>query len=183
MPHFFANPSKSSKPDLKNNFFQNYADHLEFLHQKFKDKYDGFMGEKTVDMKLAILKNEALERLSIFEKIRDGHDYFDEVVGATAIPAMGAIVSLCSLAMAIWDAGQALAIKAGFVKDDEINHKDNAIDHLLLSAAALALSVASFVKSMIALVTRPIVTAIQGFAEQDEDRFHHSDSAGSSFLN
>lgn len=173
MPHFFAN---TNKPDSKKNFFQNYADHLDFLHIKFKKKYEQFMDTETIEEKLSILGNEALERLKVFEQLRDGHDYFDEVVGATAIPLIGAIASVCSLAIAIWDAAQLLAIKAGFVEDDGINHADNALNHLLLSATALALSVASFVKSAISMITRPVVTAIRGFAEQDEDRFYHKDS-------
>ncbi|MFW2569543.1 hypothetical protein [Legionella sp. 29fVS95] len=160
-------------PDVKKNFFQNYADHLDFLEEKFKKKGAKLM-EMTFDDGLAFLSEQALERLKIFESLRDGHDYFDEVVGATAIPLMSLAVATVATAAAIWEGVQDLAIHTGFMKaQDKVSiDKDLQTSHyLLVAGAAFLLAAASFLKSAISLISRPVVTAIQGFDKQDEVRF------------
>ncbi|STX41201.1 Uncharacterised protein [Legionella donaldsonii] len=197
MPGFFdrakqaiVNKSLGKKePDAKQNPVENYVDHAHFLLikslQKFdtlKEKYGKLEKDGTeasfYDL-LSFIKKEANKHLTICEKLRDGHDYFDEVVGATAIPALGMIASTAALGMAIWEGAQALAIHAGFKEGtdkEKSAHLENAGTMLLASAAAFVGAVASFLKSAISLVTRPVVTAIEGFAAQDKDRFYDKSS-------
>lgn len=170
---FFIN---QSTPDPKKNFFENYSDHLDFLIQKFEQKFQQMQQMNSAMDMLRFIGKEALRRLSMFEQLRDRYDYFDEVVGATAMPALGLITSIASIGAALWEGTLTLAIKTGLKRNDYEDHLTNAGDFLLISVASILLSIASFLKSVISLVTRPIVTALQGYAEQDEDRFHNEDS-------
>lgn len=173
MPEFFK---KSKTPNPKKNFFQNYADHLNYLEDEVKKAWEKMQATKTWDEQLNLIGDEALKRLNIFEKLRDGHDYMDEVVGATALPAMGMILSIASFAAAAWEGAHALAIHFNLAKKDGEDHKENAGNLLLLSAASFVLSIASFLKSAISMITRPIITAISGYAKQDTVRFHNDES-------
>ncbi|KTD14531.1 hypothetical protein Lgra_0562 [Legionella gratiana] len=173
MPKLFK---ESKKPDPKKNFFQNYSDHLDYLQHEFEEFWIKLEKTKKLEERLNLMSNEALKRLNIFERLRDGHDYMDEVVGATALPALGMIVSIGSFAAAVWEGAQALAIHVGLTKKDGEDHKENAANFLLLSAASFALSVASFLKSAISLISRPIITAFYGYAKQDIVRFHNDES-------
>lgn len=177
------------KPDSEQNPAENYVDHAHFLLIKSLQKFDVLKDKYTTLEKngteanfndlLKFIKQEAKQHLTVCEKLRDGHDYFDEVVGATAIPALGMIASVAALGMAIWEGAQALAIHAGFkegTEADKSKHLESAGTMLLASAAAFVGAVASFLKSAISLVTRPVVTAIEGFAPQDKDRFYDKDS-------
>ncbi|WP_019216247.1 hypothetical protein [Legionella tunisiensis] len=160
-------------PDANKNFFQNYSDHLDFLEEKFKKKGAKLM-QMNMDEGLAFLSEQALERLKLFESLRDGHDYFDEVVGATTIPLMSLAVAAVATAAVIWEGVQDLAIHTGFMKaKDKVSiDKDLQTSHyLIVAGAAFLFAVASFLKSAISLISRPVVTAIQGFDKQDEVRF------------
>lgn len=178
MPKLFEN---RKKPSPKKNFFQNYSDHLDYLQLEFKKVWEKLEATRSFEKQLDIISDEALKRLNIFERLRDGHDYMDEVIGATAIPAMGMVLSIASFAVAIWEGVQALAIHIGLAKKDSEDHKESAVNALLFSAASFVLSVASFLKSAVSLITRPIITAVKGFAEQDVDRFHNEESFEGAF--
>lgn len=115
-------------------------------------------------------------RLSIFEALRDGYDYFDEVVGATAIPALAGLACLGLAASAIWEGIQELAIKIGLQNNDHDKHLEKAAANLLLAGTAFVISIASFIKSAISLFTRPIVTSINGYKPQNINRFTIEDS-------
>jgi hypothetical protein len=167
---------KKEKPSPKKNFFQNYSDHLDFLQDKFYKKFDELMHKGNLDEAFNYISNEALERLSIFERLRDGHDYCDEFVGATAIPVLGIIASFALLGKSLYESVETLAIKIGFSTDDHQNHLRSAGFYLMLSGISFVLSIASFLKSAISMVTRPIVTGLQGWAKQDEPRFLREDS-------
>lgn len=157
MSKFFA----TKTPNKKKNFFQNYYDHVSYLKVELEDLYKKL--HKT-DNAFKLLFNEGLKRLSVFDALRDGHDYFDEVLGATVMPIMAAGASLALLGLAIWE----------FVQSN--SKSDSAALSLLVAAgAALLFSAAVFVKSAISLITRPIVTAIQGFKKPDGDRFYNED--------
>ena len=170
---FFVN---QKTPDPKKNFFENYSDHLDFLIMHFEQKFNKLRNFEDIGTALEYIGDEAIKRLKLFDQLRDGHDFFDEVVGATALPALGIIASIASLGTAIWESAQALAIKAGIARNDHEDHMDVAAGYLILSAASIILAIASFLKSAISIITRPIVTALTGFAEQDEDRFHNEDT-------
>lgn len=171
------------KPDPKKNFFQNYDDHLSSLFVKlyeslpindFEDLQNTMLN--TPSEFLGQVSNEAVKHLYLFDALRDGYDYFDEVVGATAIPLLTGLASLGLATAAIWEGMQALAIKLGLQQPDHERHLDKAAANILLAGVALVLSVATFMKSLISLVTRPLVTLIQGFKPQDVHRFTIDDS-------
>ncbi|STX37665.1 hypothetical protein [Legionella feeleii] len=165
-------------PDTEKNFFQNYSDHFAFLEKEFKKKGAKLM-EMNFDDGLSFLSDQALERLKLFERLRDGHDYFDEVVGATAIPLMSLAVATVAAAAAIWEGVQDLAIHTGYMKAKDKVSVDENLDtslYLMIAGSFFLLAVASFLKSAISLISRPVVTAIQGFDEQDKERFCNNDS-------
>ena len=171
------------KPAQYKNFFQNYSDHLNSGESKLREKYPSINeidspkslinALSTVTMKS--LSKEVLTHLFIFDALRDGHDYFDEVMGATVVPLAAGIASICLTALAMWETAHALAITAGMAKDDGKPHGGHAIEFLLLAAAAALISVASFIKSAISLISRPIVTLINGANPQDTNRFANED--------
>ncbi|KTD77181.1 hypothetical protein [Legionella waltersii] len=169
MPSFFKKPSSDK------NFFQNYSDHIDALEIKFIKKFNELKKPKNRGKIFDILADEALGRINIFEPLRDGHDYCDEFVGATALPALGLIASLAFAGKALFEAGEALFIKVGFSQKDGEDHLSKAGFALALSAISFALSIASFIKSAISLVTRPIATLFSGYAPQKEDRFYRND--------
>ncbi|RUR13058.1 hypothetical protein [Legionella sp. km772] len=185
MPNFFSKRTfkNQPKPDPKKNFFQNYDDHLNSLFVKLYKTFPINNWEELQHLAisrpyslLGQVSNEAIKHLYLFDALYDGYDYFDEVVGATALPALAGLASLGLTAAAIWEAIQALAIKFGFQQCDQEKHLDKATANLLLAGTAFVLSVASYIKSMISLFTRPLVTLINGFKPQNVDRFTIDDS-------
>lgn len=177
--HFFPKSKffiNQKTPDPKKNFFENYSDHLDFLALKLDQKcYQLQQIDNTADA-IRFIGKEALKRLTMFEQLRDAHDYFDEVLGVTVLPPLSIIISVAALGQALWEAAHHLAIKSGFTRNDYTDHLDNAGGFLLISITSILFSIACFLKSAISLATRPLVTAIHGYAEQDEDRFHNENS-------
>ncbi len=171
------------KPDSKKNFFQNYDDHLNSLSQELAKTFPiadfSQLHSIAIDHPNALLNkvcNETLKHLYLFDALRDGYDYCDEVVGATAIPALAVLASVGLAAAALWEGIQALAIKMGLKKRDHHNHLEAAAANILLAGTAFVLSIVSFMKSVISLFTRPLVTLINGFKPQDINRFSIDDS-------
>ena len=163
------------KPQKSKNFFENYTDHVRFLFDKYKqviasENFSGFIDN---------IAEASIKSLNLFEPLRDGHDYFDEVGGATAIPLASAVASIATFAMAAWEGLQALACSVGFMRSSTESHADEAVKFLQISLACALLALGSFVKSAVSLVTRPLVTAIKGFAPQDKERFMIDDSVQS----
>lgn len=174
---FFARPRvlpNQKVPHPNKNFFQNYGDHLNYLAHDGKEKFDQFWAS---ERKLRFLVNEVAARLNVFDALRDGYDYFDEVLGATVVPLLCNTASMGFAALALWEGAHALAITVGFVNRDNDNHAGKAMAYLLASVAAHVIAVASLIKSVISLVTRPLVTAIQGYKPQDKDRFYDQEVA------
>ncbi|WP_133128090.1 hypothetical protein [Legionella nagasakiensis] len=179
MPNFFGRPfsAKQKKPNDKKNFFQNYNDHLQYLQVDLAEKLLAKHPRGSHDL-LAALMDEilSLKHLTMFDGLRDGYDYFDEVMGASVVPLLGVGAMVGSVGLAIWEGIQALAIKMNLQENDYGQHGDKALTCLVVAGASLVLSAAIFLKSVIGLVTRPIVTAIQGWKPQDEERFYNEDS-------
>jgi len=177
------------KPAHYKNFFQNYDDHINSVESKLKVKYPMMNDIDSAQTLISALSKVTMESLSkevlshlyIFDALRDGHDYFDEVMGATVVPFAAGLASLGLAALAMWEAAQALAIKVGMKKDDHQSHGSTAVDFILLAAAAAVISAAIFIKSAISLVTRPIVTLVNGAKPQDENRFANEDGFIPSF--
>ncbi|MCL9685480.1 hypothetical protein [Legionella maioricensis] len=180
MPRFFPG---HKKPDRNKNFFQNYSDHLNYLQDKYAEAWEEFKNQATFDQKLDFIGEQALERLNLFEKLRDGHDYFDEVVGATALPALGLVISIATLGMALWEGIQALVIRTGIARGSIQEHQEGAKQDLLVSGVAFLGAIASFLKSAVSLITRPVITAIRGFEEQNIDRFITDDTYANRLAN
>ncbi|WP_225316722.1 hypothetical protein [Legionella longbeachae] len=58
MPEFFK---KSKTPNPKKNFFQNYADHLNYLEDEVKKAWEKMQATKTWDEQLNLIGDEALK--------------------------------------------------------------------------------------------------------------------------
>ena len=159
------------KPSIDKNFFQNYSDHLDYIYSIFQEKSSEFNSLSSTPELLHFIKDTALERLKMFEQLRDAYDYTDEILGATALPALGMLASIATLACCVWETMKGIMISFGWRNDDYTSHSRKACEHLMLAVAAFTLACASFLKSAISLVTRPIVTAVQGFAPQNKERF------------
>lgn len=163
------------KPSNDKNFFQNYVDHLGYLALEIQ-KLSNAMPETFDERQFNQLCKEALGRLNMFDALRDGHDYCDEIVGATVMPLAALSYSLQFSAVAIWEGSISLLSRYGIMDKDGKDHAHIALEGLVCAALALAFAVASFIKSAISLVSRPLVTAVQGFKPQDVDRFYDKTS-------
>lgn len=186
VPDFFSKRTfkNHKKPDPRKNFFQNYDDHINSiigqLAQAFPIRDFSDLQKIAIKNPTDLLNqacNETLKHLYLFDALRDGYDYCDELVGATALPALVGLASLGLAASAIWECMQALAIKLSLQRQDHDKHLDKAAANLLLAGTAFVFSVVSFMKSVISLFTRPLVTLInKGFKPQDVNRFTIDDS-------
>jgi hypothetical protein len=171
------------KPDRNKNFFQNYSEHLNYLQNQYAKAWQEFQEQATFAQKLDFIGDQALKRLNMFEKLRDGHDYFDEVVGATALPALGLVVSIATISMALWEGIHVLAIHAHLIGGSKAEHQSEAQEDLLISGLSFLGAIASFLKSAISLITRPIITAVKGFEEQNTVRFITEDTYANRLAN
>ncbi|WP_133136668.1 hypothetical protein [Legionella rowbothamii] len=169
MPGFFK------RPDPDKNFFYNYFDHLNALSKQSADLYVEFKELKTADAQIDFFEKELSKRNLILNPLRDAHDYMDEIMGATILPASGMLTAVGALIAAAWEGVQALAIHWGLANNDREKHADTALEYFVTAAAVFTLSAMSFVKSWISLVSRPIATVEQGFAKQDTPRFYNED--------
>lgn len=193
MPNFFTNFKKGlnkvmkdtgvtnarNKPDPDKNFFQNYSDHLDWLELRLRKDVNKLypaipdMSELSSACFFTLID---AKHLLMFDALRDGYDYMDEVLGATVVPLACAAASLGCLGLAIWEGAQEFAIKTGMKKDDFDNHDEKAVNYLAAAGGALAVAMSSLIKSLISLVTRPVITMIQGWKPQDTTRFYNEDS-------
>lgn len=167
---------EQKKPNSKKNTFQNYNDHFDFLQEKFVKIYEQFrvkLSHNDFNGAMFILNNELLARLSLLEPLRDRYDYLDEAGGATVIPLLCKAATIGMTAWALWESMQVLAIKIGAKKNDGESHGDQAATALLLAGLSMLVGVASFIKSVLSLAIRPLVTALEGWKKQDEVRFHN----------
>jgi hypothetical protein len=178
----FFSQNHKHKPDPKKNFFQNYNDHLNSLERNFIKKIDtsktGNYAEIFNSIKtkakyhpgqlLQFATQEILAPLYVFDKLRDGHDYFDEVSGATVVPLLSAAAFLGFTTRAIWEGIQKLAHSA----KGKYYNGDEGLSNLVLAGTALMISITSLIKSVISLVSRPLVTLLGGFQAQDTKRFY-----------
>ena len=161
-------------PNAKKNFFQNYADHLNYLIEvQLLDKLNKINEAQNFTQMLAVFNDEELmKHISIFDKLRDGYDYMDEVGGVFVAPVIATAASLAALGLAIYEGFYALAIRCNLLEDDGEAHGQWAGKYLFCSVTCFALSMANALKSAISLVTRPLVTLFSAQAsKQDEYRF------------
>lgn len=157
--------SKKKHPQKNKTFFQNYADHVRLMEEEGREKINTVTNFQNLGEAVNYLTNDALSRLKIFDSLRDGHDYFDEVIGATALPLAGGLASLGLVTLGVLD----LANK--YLGSQTSQQESKALTYFMLATAAFVLSVACFIKSAISLLSRPLATGINGFQEQDVNRF------------
>lgn len=171
--HFFQDMSSSGSkcPNKKKTFFENYADHLVHIERNAVTIWDQL--NRSND--LCFLAHEAIKRISTFDPLRDGYDYFDELLGATVLPLALQLLSFYHILVAIVEAACAFAVYVHLMKDEQEDHLEEAQKYGMYGMSAFLFSFAIAVKSLISLVTRPIVTAFQGFKEQDVERFRAVD--------
>lgn len=168
MPGFFK------RPDPEKNFFFNYIDHLKAL-SKQAEKLCSDFDKLSPTEKEELFWKTLNDRNLVLQPIRDAHDYMDEVMGATVLPAVALMAAAGALVASVWEGAQALAIHCGLMQNDHEAHADNALSCAIIAAAALTASVASFIKSWISMVSRLVATAEHGFAKQDAPRFYNED--------
>lgn len=164
--------NKHSSPDSKLSFFQNYSHHLNYIDNKLLKEFKKLgavrnQGNITTDT----AKELALGHLQAFDALRDGYDYMDDVLGATAGTAAGLLLSFAGAIYGLYEGLQALAIKVGFMDNDNEDHSENATAFFAVSGITLLATTALFINSAVSLITRPVVTAFQGWKPQDTDRF------------
>ena len=155
-------------PNSRKNFISNYGDHLKYLMEvQLVEKIVAFEEAKNFTELLRLVDDEELKKhLLVFDKLRDGHDYLDEVGGVLVVPFLGVGASALSLGAAIYEGGVALGIRYNLIDDDDKEHGFNAAKYLFAMVTTLALSLAFAVKSAISLITRPLITLV---AEQGHD--------------
>ena len=174
----FFNTSVTSRqctPHPNKSFLQNYDDHVKLF---LKDDMVSLTKDYTDPYKdkYAILRREIIARFGLFDSLCDHYDYFDEVIGATVIPCLSLFVVEITAIFAIIEGIYALAIRMRACRDDHADHVDAMINALITSGLALIFAASYFLKSVVSLCTRPLVTTIKGFKPQDKFRFYDEDS-------
>lgn len=174
----FLDRFNPAKPKRHKSFFENYKDHVYHLYDNGRKKIDENSKQdkrKGVEMLSVYLETAVdelltLKRLTMFDALRDGYDYFDEVVGATAVPLISVGLAVGSLALSLHQFGLAWINLLDDDADDE-PHLEASFWALMGVGISLLIGAASFIKSITSLITRPLVTAISGWKPQDEARF------------
>ena len=169
MPDKFTLTMFHKKPNPQKNFFENYISHAIFIIGHLDQDYHFSdigcsMREFSNNLNTSCQNLWNIKHLLIFDPLRDGYDYTDEILGATAVSALFLLVSQLSI-------GMALAQLCGG-KDKT----KTSLNFLLTACNTLAISCISFIKSLISLVSRPIVTAISGWKPQNINRFYTNNS-------
>lgn len=172
--------SYDKTPNPEKGFLQNYDDHLNYLLKGFSERFEKLgKGRKSL---LEFLDEEISLHMHITERLRDGYDLFDEVVGATVVPTLAGLTALTTAALAIFEGAQDLAIHMQWMKPKDktqVCSDFDTSDYLSFAAISLTIAVVSFAKSVLSLIARPINTAINGWEKQNKDRFYVADSAKS----
>lgn len=169
----FSGTIGHNKPSPKKNMFQNYVDHLSYI------EIESIKIWRRLDHSspLSVLIGENVKRIRVFEALRDGHDYFDEVLGAFVGSTLCTAAAMALMAYSTWEMGAALLMKTRAIKNDGENHWHNAVKGVFCAMTLVVMSLFIHVKSMISLITRPLITLLAGYnKQQDVDRFYDNDS-------
>ena len=164
--------NEHKKPDSKQTFFANYFDHA---HQNYRKLAHAAHNFSESSGKFGFTMTEIMRRMTMFEPLRDRYDYADEVAGVTIVQWLGSAAMLGIAAYAVVEGAHALAIKTGYLHDDHEDHSSRALIAMLAVAAVFVITSAIFMNAAISLITRPIITANQGYKKQDENRFYKQD--------
>ena len=159
------------KPEDDLNFFVNYWNHCHAV----KDKHQELLKDVEVSTFLKTATSIAATKLNFFSQLRDGYDYLDEILGVIVIPVVCVGMATIALLTTTLNVMHMLAITMNIANaNKEINPGLEALDYLILSIAFPLIAVASLVKCAISMITRPLITLVQGvqaFDDEDENRF------------
>lgn len=177
----------NKKPSLKKNFFENYEDHLKFLKRENIYKYTDpnrtaqitdrleslegiFEALDLTLMSLKVSKKDFKSHLKMFDGLRDAHDYCDELMGATVLTAASIALAIAFACKALFEVVEPIlqSKKKSSYNDAEFGPGAYAF----VALATLIFAVGAFLKSVVSLITRPVVTLFQGYKPQDEARFY-----------
>ena len=122
---------------------------------------------------LRCFTQKVCKHVTLFDPLRDGHDYFDEVMGATLLPVALSLTSIGLLTASLCEGIMALFIQTNVIENDDKTHGQRAGIYLFSALLVSILSYATFLKSAASLITRPLVTVFQGCKEQDIPRFYY----------
>ncbi len=154
-------------PNEKYTFFQNYADHWRQLDYKAGQVMTS-MRKKGDESGMQLLGKAAIERLYVFDALKDKYDYADELFDVLFVPFASIGIILVSAAVVTWQVG--LGISALF-SDDEKDHWEVAVNTVLFAGAALLLAFVTMLKAAPSLILRPLMT-LGGYKEQVDLRFY-----------
>ena len=181
MTTFFTNTKKPSKDKT---CFGNYLDHVNYVAHATEDKINRLadLFRHNDESFFDGILQEVSSHMNMFVSLKDGHDYMDEIMGATVLPVASVGVAIVATGYAFSCLCAVALTACGVLERDNYKYQENKDKALILLITALALaivSLVSFVKSALSLVTRPVVTAFQGWAPQDVERFRNEDSVQS----
>lgn len=162
--------ANQKKPDPKKNAIENYIDHAQYVFRKYKELEKELRSAKSMDKASDLMYNTAIKRLNFFQPLRDGHDYTDEVLGVLSTPVV-LLASLTFLMKSIYH-----KLSAVFINGNSRSDNDESIENLYNACLGLIVGICNYLISAPSLITRPIATAIYGFAKQDTNRFYVEDS-------
>ncbi len=157
MPYFF------NKPDPNKNFVLNYVAHIKWKGSKIARISDDSMS----------ISAEVLASINFLDPLRDGHDYMDEFIGVTIVPALCSIAAVALLLWSVWSGLYALATLLSLAEGN--GRHDNTMSIVLLGCAAAIYAVVSTIESAIGLLTRPLITIVGGYKPQNTPRFCSDD--------
>ena len=154
-------------PDLNKSTTQNYYDHLSFF---YKSRYGtaitvDYDGPRPLSF-IHPLKPFVIPfgRCDVFSSLHDRYDYIDELLGATIVP-------LALLGVATYLVLKAIGhmFTLGVFVDQ--NRSEGIFGGIFNALFAICLAIYCFSKSLLSLVTRPILTAVFGYSPLLENRF------------
>ncbi len=160
----------STTPSADKGTYQNYVSHLKHVYGEAKVVYNTY-SSSSFGGRFTLLGKTAVDRFRVLNAYHDRYDIADEVSGATVIPFVLGILGTVTTLLTIWELGHLLAIKVRLVNDDHKSHGDRAAMFLLAGIAVSLSSTIIFMKSALSLVTRTLLTAINGWKEPTQERF------------
>ena len=178
--------SKSKTPNKNLNFIQNYFNHLKAVDSKLGKEIKYLSGKRTFRQEIQrdVLGREKsgsdvlLGHINAFDPLKDGHDYMDNIMGATVGTLIGAAVSIIFLASGLYEGIMSLVTSGA----EPAKHYDNMQVSLSASLLTAAVTLINFANSFVSVFTRPVITAINGWDKSKEDRFRDEFSEKNSFL-
>lgn len=154
----------------KQNFFQNYADHVNYFPEYYKGFYKNYMEE---DVSVSLWQ-ESLRHLTMFDQLHDRYDYFDLMPGIIVPSIAGLIAAGVSFVAAIGDLyASIMTNNQGLVK----GHLDSSLKHLDLAGTLFVMSIVGLLNNLLSVITRPIATCALGWNKDNAERFAYDSKA------